>query len=278
MHTPRTRSAMPPIVALLVVCVALAGCSGVDEGFGDAQRQGTESEQLLPNLAALPAADLRLEQVGDVTLLRFSTTSWNYGRGPLELEAGEVDRSKEKQRVYQNIYLEDGGTVQRSVGHFTWHEDHDHFHFDDYADYRLYPPDARGESNRVGQKASFCIIDTDRIDHRLEGAPKRRVYTGCDNEKQGMSVGWGDTYRYTLEGQHIDVTGLDDGVYVLEIDINPKGLLFEIDSTDNVSTVRIDLNLTSFSASIVDEVPDDDDDPDEGGGGGGPGNGRCPRC
>ncbi|NIN68375.1 MAG: hypothetical protein GTO63_27445 [Anaerolineae bacterium] len=39
-----------------------------------------------------------------------------------------------------------------------------------------------------------------------------------------MSVGWGDTYGYRLEGQSLDITGLADGTYVLRIVIDLWGL------------------------------------------------------
>ena len=191
---------------------------------------------LLPNLAPLPASDLKLQTVDTTTLLRFSTTSWNSGSGPLELRGAEIIDNKEN--VYQRIYRSDSTFYDRLAGSFVWHPQHGHFHFDDYALYTLSKVGSPGASDRISSKTTFCIIDTTRIDTKLPGAPNRAVYGGC-SKLQGMSVGWGDTYKYYLFGQSIDVTGLEDGEYVLTITVDPKGRLAEANTGDNVSSVNL---------------------------------------
>jgi hypothetical protein len=62
-----------------------------------------------------------------------------------------------------------------------------------------------------------------------------------------MSVGWGDTYRYYLFGQSIDISALPDGVYDLEIRIDPKNKIVEKDDSDNASSVRIQLDGNSVT-------------------------------
>src|SRR4030095_4877779 len=108
------------------------------------------------------------------------------------------------------------------AGTFVWHPDHNHFHFQEYALYTLNPVNAPGASGRQSYKTSFCVMDTTKVDARLPGAPKRPVYSACNAVKQGMSVGWGDTYRYYLAGQAIDLTGNPDGQYELTVDIDPE--------------------------------------------------------
>ena len=195
---------------------------------------------LVPNLKALPATELRVEVLGDGSRhLRFSTTSVNDGDGPLEIRGGQV--TGESQQVSQRIFDSAGGFVDYSAGFMTYHVQHAHMHFDDYAEMILQPVDAPGASSRSGAKQTFCIIDTDKYKTRLPGAPKRPVYTNCSSNVQGMSVGWGDTYRYYLFGQSIEITGLPDGVYDLEIRIDPRNKIVEKDDSDNVSSVRIEL-------------------------------------
>ena len=146
-------------------------------------------DELRPNLQALPASDVRLETTSDGrTLLRFSTTSTNVGAGPLELRAGQVGTDN-KQEVYQRVYREGGGWQDYLAGQFVYHPDHGHVHFEGYARYELQPEDAPGASERVGEKVTFCVMDTTRIDTRLPGAPKTAVYTTCGNQVQGLSVG-----------------------------------------------------------------------------------------
>ena len=244
---------VPPGVAALalLVWVALAGPALSAE----------PALELQPNLEALPADELRLEtDAGGRTYLRFSTTTWNSGLGPLELVAGEKDAAK--QNIYQRIHLDDGSYYDRLAGTFVWHAEHGHFHFEDYALYTLQAANAPGASERTSSKTTFCVIDTDRINHRLLGAPKRSVYRTCSSEIQGMSVGWGDTYRYYLAGQSIDVTDLPDGDYELTIEVDPKKRLLETNEADNTSTMLLRISVSDGTVGVL------------GGDGSGPGNGN----
>lgn len=207
---------------------------------------------LPPNLKALPASSLSL--VGSssgASTLRFSTTSWNKGTGPLELVAGEVDTGSGKQKVYQRIYLSDGTAFLNVAGSFTYHAAHDHIHFDDYALYTLQPVNAPGGSSRTGVKTTFCVMDTSRIDGSLPGAPGSAVYGSCGRFVQGMSVGWGDTYGSHLAGQEIDFTGNADGIYQLKIEVDPKKLIVESNENDNLSCVLLSIKKPS-SVTVLD--------------------------
>ena len=219
--------------------------------------------ELLPNLQALQASEFRL--VG--TKLRFSMTSWNSGEGALEFVAtGDTSGKQMNQRVYM-----DDGTYEdhpATAISFEWHVAHGHFHVKNYAKYDLKDATSNGESKGTGSKTTFCIIDTDRINHKLTGAPKKRQYTGCNDELQGMSVGWGDTYRYYLAGQEIDVTGLEAGEYRLIINVNPSGHIMEKTLDDNSSEALLYLDVEAGTVKKV----------DDGNGGGGRRNGRCPHC
>jgi hypothetical protein len=193
--------------------------------------------ELLPNLKALLADELCLATSSGNKLLRFSTTSWNSGTGTLELVAGKPDRKAKKQKVYQQIYSSDGSSRKVLAGFVAWHQTHNHFHFEDYAHYVLQPVTAPGASARTSTKTTFCIMDTTKIAPQAGAA----VYTTCGKSIQGMSVGWGDKYNFFLDGQAIDVTGLPDGEYQLEIVIDPKNRLIESGEADNTSKINIHL-------------------------------------
>ncbi|MEK7642427.1 MAG: lysyl oxidase family protein [Patescibacteria group bacterium] len=208
----------------------------------------------LPNLVALPASNIRIEETNGTKLLRFSTTSWNNGRGPLELVAGDVDQTNDKQRVFQRVYTSDGSYHDEIAGDFRWHLDHNHFHLDDYARYTLQPVNAPGASDVVGSKTTFCVMDTTKINIKLPGAPKRSVYSTCGSSVQGMSVGWGDTYGYYLSGQELNITNLPDGDYDLKIEIDPNNKLLETENTvDNTSVINI--RITGNSVSVIGSGP-----------------------
>jgi len=218
-----------PLRALLLSVVLLASFSAA----------GAQTPRQ-PNLQALPASDLRVEPAPDGrVLLRFSTTSKNVGLGPLELVAGAAHGNS--QRVYQRVYVDGGEPILYLAGDFEYHPLHNHFHFNDYANYVLQPVDAPGASQRIGSKTTFCVMDTTRIDAKLPGAPRQPQYATCGAQIQGMSVGWGDTYGSQLAGQELDITGLPDGVYDLRIQIDPKKRIVETADSDNESSVQIRL-------------------------------------
>jgi|GEM_PF-6094914 len=202
---------------------------------------------LPPNLIPLPAWNISL--VNNTTTgtqtLRFSTTSWNNGTGPLQLEAGPVDTGGGKQQVFQRVFNSDGSSALYSAGWFEWHAGHNHFHFDDYAIYTLQPVNAPGASLLTGSKTTFCVMDTTKINAALPGAPATAVYATCGNQIQGMSVGWGDTYGANLIGQELDFTGNPDGLYQLKIEIDPKKVIVESNNNDNVSCVLISVRKPS---------------------------------
>ena len=195
---------------------------------------------LYPDLRTLPPSELRLETVvspDGVTrnLLRFSNTVWNAGQGPMELRGSLTSNGT----VTQTVYDDAGAGATFPVGeNFTFHEAHNHWHFDDFAEYQLWTKSSYdawvasgrsvGQAQRVGSKSTFCLMDTGRV-QSLPGSPSSPVYAACGQELQGISVGWGDTYRYYLADQWIDLGGskLADGAYVLRTVADPKNRLYE---------------------------------------------------
>jgi hypothetical protein len=219
---------------------------------------GSASEvvELRPNLQPLPASEFRLETNGSQTYLRFTTTSRNSGQIALEVvaEPSDPNNSNGSVQAYQRLFDDEGNEVRHEgIGKLEYHDavGHEHYHFVNYANYLL-EPESPGPG-RLASKTTFCIIDTDRIDHKLDGAPKRAHYTRCGTEIQGMSVGWGDSYRYYLEGQSFDVTDLAPGRYTVTIVIDPQDRIRETNDSDNTSVVTIDLDPDAGTVTVVDD-------------------------
>lgn len=207
------------------------------------------AEPLGPDLKAKPAFDLALQGSGDVIKLVFGATTWNSGRGPLELVGTNEFDTNSKQKVNQRIYDSNGSYTESVAGFVDYHPQHQHIHFNDYALYELQPLGASGNSSRTGAKTTFCIIDTTRIDRRLPGAPKKAVYKTCGT-KQGISVGWGDTYGSHLAGQEVDFTGNGNGNYRLTIEVDYRDKLIETNEFNNESQVCFNVTdsvITSIS-------------------------------
>jgi len=226
-----------------------AGASlGVALAMNGLLAQSTATEYR-PNLVATPASSLSVVRESGVTNLRFSTMSWNSGTGPLELRAGTIDLAQLTRKVYQRVEWSDGTFNDRVAGDFVYHPEHAHFHFEDYALYRLVPVNAPGASERQSAKTTFCVMDTNRISN-FPG-PVSAAYTTCTADVQGMSVGWADTYGAHLYGQSFDVTNSPDGDYDLIIDVDPRLRILESNESDNSSCVRIRLSVSNRTVQTL---------------------------
>jgi len=120
---------------------------------------------------------------------------------------------------------------------FVYAPCHAHYHFQNYMSYRL--RNASGQLVTVGLKVGFCVLDVFRWD---AGAPNNALYT-CVN--QGIQKGWGDLYDSTLDGQWLDITGLPDGNYTMEMEANPLGIIQELDYNNNITIVPITIGNSS---------------------------------
>jgi len=94
-------------------------------------------------------------------LLRFSTAIANRGAGPLELRA--IVESDGTTTATQWIYNDQGGHSERYAGTFVFsgHEGHNHFHFANFANYRLrevLANNAIGAPIATSDKVSFAMF------------------------------------------------------------------------------------------------------------------------
>jgi len=166
-------------------------------------------------------------QAGTRRVMRFTFTTPNNGPGDLNV-----------------------GAPSQHPDLFVFSSCHNHYHFRQYADYRLWTPSqfatwdqlrtqnptmlakdvlaAHPELTPVaGNKQGFCVID---IVNYTPLAPSH--YGSCSND-QGISVGWADEYISSLDGQFIDVTNVVNGTYVLEAEVNAEHVFIETNYTNN---------------------------------------------
>jgi len=101
------------------------------------------------------------------------------------------------------------GAPQNEPDQFSYDNCHQHWHYEGYAEYRVYDTDLN--LLPVGFKNGFCVIDLECDDG---GTPKY----GCGN--MGISAGCGDYYSSGLQCQWIDVTNLPDGDYTFVTTVN----------------------------------------------------------
>lgn len=143
---------------------------------------------------------------------------------------------------------------------FRFSECHQHLHFTEYADYRLWTVEgyrswvasrdltqptnsgvnalllemaaSRGEL-LVGRKQGFCMVDSAR--YQSDAGPAQ--FLSCTSN-QGLSVGWADQYGPQLACQFLQISGLQEGTYILEDHVNPEHLLPESDFLNNTAAVK----------------------------------------
>jgi hypothetical protein len=200
--------------------------------------------EILPDMVPLPPRDIQVTEKDGRTLLIFSSAYWNAGKGPLELVPGNRDENyigDVRTQIYQRIYRADGTYRSRLAGIFLWHDEHDHYHFDDYMDYVLEPVNGATKIRPIQEKTSFCLRDTE-LTKKIENAPSKPQYTSCKTNIQGVSVGWGDVYKYTLADQDMDITDLPAGMYRLKFQVNFGNHFDELSRANNISSINLYLD------------------------------------
>lgn len=191
-------------------------------------------------------------------LLYFDTHAQNIGFVPFDLRMDDPDAlgtSTVSQCVSWTSELCRGRQV---VGGFAWHEEHRHFHFQDFADYHLRKVTAAGEPDyaetgvvNASEKVSFCLIDSRQI--RSEPVSPTRYTEPCTPVRQGISPGWADIYGTNLDGQQLSLGASPDGIYALVITLNPTHNALETDPTNNVVEVFFELSGGGRTATMIEK-------------------------
>lgn len=264
MRTPRhARLRYGAAVASVVLVSTLAGApthasDGLDPLLGD---PGRALPNLVPTVTDVQIQPYRVTEFGTEhgLFLWFDTRAQNLGYTPLQLTVEDVE-SLETSTVSQCVSWRSVDAnicrMTEPVGGFTWHGDHMHFHYTDFAAYelrRVHPngrPDYSG-NGLVGkaEKVSFCLIDSQQV---REGARPVPLYSTCLPTVQGISAGWTDIYDSYLPGQNLSIDGLPDGQYVLIITIDHANTIREADNKDNVVEVTLEISGGASIVSIVD--------------------------
>ena len=153
--------------------------------------------------------------LGDRRLLRFDTAIVNGGDGDLV-----VGDPSDPANPYHSV--------------FVWSPCHQHYHIAGFTDYQLLNLDR--STAAFGHKQAFCLEDVIKY-----GRIPSHGYT-CGY--QGVTSSWADLYSKYLSGQWIDITGVQDGDYILHVKINAAETFGEgTNFYPNVFETRIHLPL-----------------------------------
>ena len=259
----------------VVLCSALAA---------PAPAAPTGSAQVRPNLVPLPPTEMvgpttgllgassitsvapvvvegcypeEMARTGARRCLRVDTHIVNEGDGPLEV-AYVIDGPDI--RAMQHVYLRDGSYVARRAADSEFHPTHTHFHIKDFYISKLWATKGGAIAGRkpvsVTRKNGFCPEDSSR--HSTGKEPRYRcrddVRTeGGVSEVVGISAGYMDTYGYALPDQFLEITGVPDGRYLLEVVIDPDDNFVESSERDNRTCVEIVLKGDEATVGAVRE-------------------------
>ncbi len=209
-------------------------------------------------MTPLPPDEMSIGTSGAKKVIRFGNTIRNLGKGPWEIKASVASdgTTKAYQQIYKMIRDSQGKFLRFEfsrevlVGTFVFagHQNHNHFHFDKFAEYTLLSENF-GPVAGAGtptNKVSFCMMDFDPIDKTMEGAAQSGVYS-CDPVKQGISVGWADTYGAGLDGQEIDITNVPNGTYWVVTKCTTAPIETTNDKTNNNAATKVKINGTSVT-------------------------------
>lgn len=190
--------------------------------------------------------------------LYFDTWAQNTGTVPVQLAFGGLE-NPETAIAEQCISWRSAEAhlcrEQVPVGGFSWHAEHNHFHFNEFAKYELRQLLRNGAvdySSRglvaASEKVSFCLIDSTTI--RADARPVP-FYNTCSPTVEGISPGWSDIYTSSLEGQQLPLDGLTDGRYALVISMDYLDRIYETDNSDNVVEAILEFSGGVRQVSVV---------------------------
>jgi Lysyl oxidase len=173
-------------------------------------------------------------------LLRIATISANVGAGPLVV-LGVDQRDGVYTGVVQRLFDRSGGYLDTSSGTFEFSKSHKHVHLEAFEEIRLIGTNGQIASAR---KLSFCLTDVLPTAPEVVEAPisiDLKLFD-CGVAQQGINVGMADYYGPALPDQFVDVTGLADGDYTVEIAVDPDDVIVEADESNNLVRFKISLS------------------------------------
>lgn len=264
------------LLALLVVCAACADPltttdqsartpqfdqNGIDlDGLPDLIVDGkTTQNNWLVRVEDLPANFCSVIEGGVTpgtrTLLRFTVTTPNIGNADVFIGSplAHMDPNGD-------------GNFKDQDGMFEFASCHAHFHFQNYATYRLL--DANGKVWKSA-KQGFCMLDTDP--YNVGTGDGTWNYRSCGSTTrdgfQGISDGWADTYVWKLAGQYFVLDGGDGqpvvppGNYFIEVEVNPayapggKGCPLATDPLTGLCHQFAESNYANNTTSVAITIP-----------------------
>jgi hypothetical protein len=252
---------------------APVGCPG---GFGGNPLTCTDWDVCMVEDASAPNGDCETSGPIGAVRIRFTSSADNIGDGPLLLYGHRDSADQSTMAVRQAFQAGGGGpipdsfaTAQRRTASYTYYEpakSHEHWHLMGFERFELRTPG--GDTLVTDRKNGFCLgdryptYDANLLPHvpREPVSPAGQVATlladnMCEHHApealdvvEGISVGSGDDYEYTVDFQWLDITHIPTGTYDLVHTVNPDRTLLEKDYHNNSSSVSLSIRWPAQGA------------------------------
>jgi len=181
-------------------------------------------------------------EAGATRCLRFSFQMASAGDGYFHVRFDTSTNPLEGNMV-QCIQRPGKPPLASPAGEFDFHAAHGHFHYKDVIQHLLFRVKNRSTGAMVlagkGEKTGYHPADQSFAEwHRFVQASSRT--SGADgnclpgsNQQIGLSMGWGDAYRWQRPGNFVEFGDNPDGWYVVRTIADPLDHVQETDEGDN---------------------------------------------
>jgi hypothetical protein len=257
--TWRRRFGMLAVAAMTLTAIGSAQQAAMAAGAESPLVQVPSASVTLPDMKVLvPVSQISIgtNSTTGKRQLQYTHITWDAGTGPFEIDP-TYNPATGMATFVQAIY--------NSPGPGVWQFDHSvplpvTGAFEAPFDYRfpltsftLNQVNADGSAGSVvvaSPKTDFCITG----DTYVGGVPNTPSQTfipqgNCTSPAKplGWSVGWGDEYDQTDDGQPINLTGVPNGTYILQGIADPEHVLTESNPQDNVVDTKLAINGNSVT-------------------------------
>jgi hypothetical protein len=188
--------------------------------------------------------------------LQFTHITWDAGAGPFEIDPtynAQTGTATFTQAIYAmnkpGVWTLDHRVPVAATGVFDPPSDYQ-FPLNKFTLDSVNPDGTVGSVVATSPKKDYCITG----DTFVGGVPNTPNTTtpdqsNCDDPTKplGWSVGWGDEYDQTDNGQPIDLSGVPDGTYILQGTVDPDHVLTESDPTNNVVDTKLQISANNVT-------------------------------
>ncbi len=193
--------------------------------------------------------------------LQFTHITWDAGAGPFEIDPSynaQTGTATWMQAIYAmskpGVWTLDHKVPVAATGVFDPPSDYQ-FPLTRFTLNTVNADGSVGSVVATSPKTDYCITG-DTFVGGVPNAPNSTTppESNCDdpNKPLGWSVGWGDEYDQTDDGQPIDLTGIPDGTYILQGSVDPQHVLTESDPSNDV--VDTELQISGNSVTVLSQT------------------------